>query len=645
MIGLGANWQINAQSEDERRAASRCQAERRASGKLSLGAMPMLSVLAALGLVLVALGNNGAREGASELQPLFWGGLVLIYAPIALRLLSSTARREERIALVLTLGIALFVVKVLRSPLDYVRFDELGWWQATDEVVRTGHAFGDNPIAAATAGFPGLSTFTAAISQLTGLSIFHAGLVVIGTARAFLMLALFLFLERAAGSSPRVAGIGVAIYACNPSFLYFDAQFGYESLALMLGAALLLAALHWAGESRTSPVAGIGGLLGVLLVLTCVVTVTHHMTSFALLAFLLVWAAIVAVVRRRWPDRASARVRARGPALPAMLMAIAVTVWFVFVAGEVTIEELGGVFSRAFLSVFDLITGNSGPKQLFTGAGQNEHLIARALAIGSVIPLLILVPVGLLKTWKGHVRDPLRLALAAVAALYPLSLALRLTLASSETSQRASEFVFVGVGFVGAIVIAQWSWLGRRPAAIGRSAALAVIAVATFLGGFIIGELQATRQPGPYLVGAEDRSVTPQGLAAAEFAAEQLPPESRIHVDRTNATLLSSYGRANPIFGKFADISIPRLLFSKSFDEMNRRVIHGQSLAYLVVDTRLSKEVPLIGYYVESDEALAFTRQVPVSREALEKFRSVPTISRIYTNGPISIYDTSALLK
>ena len=73
---------------------------------------------------------------------------------------------------------------------------------------------------------------TAPLAQLADIGIFLSGTIVIGTARLVLMLALFLFLERVIGSA-RAAGIGVAIYACNPSFLYFDSQFGYESLALV----------------------------------------------------------------------------------------------------------------------------------------------------------------------------------------------------------------------------------------------------------------------------------------------------------------------------------------------------------------------------------------------------------------------------
>jgi hypothetical protein len=368
------------------------------------------------------------------------------------------------------------------------------------------------------------------------------------------------------------------------------------------------------------------------------------MTSLAFLAFLVLWSAIV-LIEIRPSRRELFRDWHSGPLLPAAIMAATVSLWFIFVSGAVTIEELGGVLSQAFHSVSDLILGDSGSKQLFSGAGQNEHIAARALALASVVPLLAMIPLGLLVMWRDRERDPLRLALGAVAALYPLTLGLRLTLASSETSQRASEFVFVGVAFVGATLVTRWGSQGWPFRATTRSLAFTGIAILSFLGGFIIGELAATRQPGPFLVGAEDRSVTPQGLAAAEFTDEHLKPESRIHTDRTNGTLLGSYGNVDPIFGRYGDISIPHVLFGERFDRASRRVVHGQSLAYLVVDGRLSKELPLIGYYVESDEPQAFVRKTPVTRNALEKFNKVPEISRVYSNGPIVIYNTSALLK
>jgi hypothetical protein len=618
--------------------ASRGLAARLGVGRISLGPMPPLALLAAAGLVLVALGNNAAREGHAGAQPLFWAGLAVIYAPIAFRLLGSGAGRAERIGLVMTLALSLYLVKVLRSPAEFVRFDELGWWRATHESVLTGHLFESNPLNPATAGFPSLAAVTDAISQLSGLSIFHSGLIVIGLARAVLVLALFLLLERITGSA-RGAGVGIVVYACNPSFLYFDAQFGYESLALALAAAFLLAALRWSRIERIAVGSEVLGSAALVTALACGLAVTHHMTSIAVIGFLAIWLALRWLrIHRGEADEA----RSMGPLLPVMAIAGAFVLWFALVAGGETINELGGVFSRAFHSIVDLITGQNGSKRLFSGTSESQPLAARALAIASVVPILVLLVAGLRVVWRERIRDSLTLTLCAVAVLYPVTLGLRLTQAGSETSQRASEFVFLGVSFLAALLVSRRLERGRWLLA---RIALTAVALFTFVGAFLLGELQATRQPGPYLVGAEDRSVTPQGVATAGFAAAHLPPRSRLLADRTDATLLGSYGGMDPIFGRYAGISLPRVLFAPHFEHADERVIHGQSLSFVVVDRRLSREPPLIGYYVESDEPGAFARRRAVGPRVLEKLRSVPNVSKIYANGQIVIYDTSELTR
>ena len=68
--------------------------------RLSLGAAPVLALVAAGGLVMVALGNNAAREETSGAEALFWGGLVVIYAPLAFRMLSASASRADIAAVV-----------------------------------------------------------------------------------------------------------------------------------------------------------------------------------------------------------------------------------------------------------------------------------------------------------------------------------------------------------------------------------------------------------------------------------------------------------------------------------------------------------------------------------------------------------------
>ena len=516
----------SARNRPARSSPSRSKPARRPS----LGATPILALVAAGGLVMIALGNNAARDGHGAAPLVFWAGLAAIYAPIAFRLLSRSASRAERIALVALLGVSLFAVRILASPTAFVRFDELGTWRATNDVLQTGHLFSANPLVVSTAGFPGIEVVTAAVAQLTGLSIFHAGLVVLGVARTTLVVALFLFLERATRSA-RAAGIGVAVYACNPSFLYFDSQFAYESLALMIAAVLLVVAVHWSEPGRRDRPRAVGGMVGAMAVLAATLAITHHMTSYALLTFLVAWAVLTRLTDRKTPAGSGrgTRVAANGggtlaarrgsfldgPGLPAVLVGVTAIAWFVFVAGAVTIDELGKVVTGAVDSTLGLVFGGSGPKTLFAGGGQSNPMAARALAVGSVIPLLVLIPLGLRRTWRATDSSALWRTLALATLLYPVSLGLRLTQAGSETSQRASEFVFVGVAFFAGLLVSELRWPDRWLRRKAKALALTAVAVVVFLGGFIIGELPATRQPGQFLVGAEDRSISPQGLAAA----------------------------------------------------------------------------------------------------------------------------------
>jgi hypothetical protein len=164
-----------------------------------------------------------------------------------------------------------------------------------------------------------------------------------------------------------------------------------------------------------------------------------------------------------------------------------------------------------------------------------------------------------------------------------------------------------------------------------------------FLGGFIVGESPVTRQPGPFLVGGEARAISPQVLAAAQFAASKLPPGSRVLVDRPNSTLISSYGYLDRVSGSIEGISVTRVFTSKRFDAIDQRVISNDEIDYIVVDRRLTHEPPAGGYYFESTEPDANTYENPLDLAALRKFNRLRGLSRIFDNGAIAIYDTSGL--
>jgi len=592
-----------------------------------------LAVLSALGVLLVAFGNNAARTSGAAAQPLFWAGLVLIYAPIAFRLLSRSASRTERMVLVCVLSVTLFLVKVLYSPVRFEFYDELGWWRATHDLLRTGNPFSSNPLVVTTPGFPGLDLFTAPLSQLGQLSIFDSGTIVVGIVRTVMMVALFLFFERATCST-RAAGIAVAVYACNPSFLYFNAQFAYESIALLLGVTLLLLTVRWSDSAKLE-VAGVRSL-GIAIVLVAVaLAVTHHMTSYGIFGLLTLWAILTLLQDKQVP-------LIRTAAMPAIALGVAASAWFAFVAGGVTVTELGGVLGSAIRSFFDLLLGGAGPKKPFEAGGQTNSTLARGIAVVSVLTLIAVIPVGLRKLWRGSRSDPLRWTLALVAILYLAMLGLRLTANGTETSQRASEFVFIGLAYLAATVVVDV----RRVAASRRWAlGLTVLGTLVFLGSFIIGEPPQGRQPGSFLVSAERRSVSAQGLAAAEFAANDLPPNSRILVDHANATLMGSFGGLDPITTKVAGTPISRVYTDPTFAAPARRVIVRGRIDYIVVDRRLARSVPVGGYYFTREEPNAYSITKPISRQALTKFSDVSGLAKVYGNGTIAIYDTSGLTR
>src|SRR4029077_1361510 len=148
---------------------------------------------------------------------------------------------------------------------------------------------------AATPYYPGLEGAASALMKLTGASAYGAGLILIGAARLVLVASLFLLFQRVSGSA-RIAGLGVAIYAGNFNFLYWGAQFSYESLALPIFVFVLMAFAERGAEPRQR-----GREWGLPIVLgTAAIVVTHHLTSYALALFLGALAFAYWYVRKDW---------------------------------------------------------------------------------------------------------------------------------------------------------------------------------------------------------------------------------------------------------------------------------------------------------------------------------------------------------
>src|SRR5579859_1035952 len=264
------------------------------------GWLPALSAVAALGLLTVSTADRLSGAGYQGVEPLFWLGLIVMVGPITARLLAPRVARSERLGLVLIAGMGLYLVKLLQSPYAFTYSDELVHLFNADQIAQTGRLFTQNPILPVSALYPGLESATAAIMRLAGLDGFSAGLIVVGLARLIMVLALFLLFEQV-GRSARVASLASLLYMANANFLFWSAQYSYESLALPLAVLVLFAVVR--RDAARLPAERLS-LTVVALLMTCAVVVSHHLSSYFLAAALLLWALLF------WGQRQAAFRRA-----------------------------------------------------------------------------------------------------------------------------------------------------------------------------------------------------------------------------------------------------------------------------------------------------------------------------------------------
>jgi len=594
----------------------------------TLGWLAPLCLLATGGLLLISIADGAARSGQAWAEPLFWLGLLAIFVPITGRLLLPGPARLERIGLIAALGAFLYLVKVFHSPIGFTFHDEFVHWRNVQNAITSGHLFERNPVIPVSGDFPGLASAAAAMSQLAGIPIFTAGLIVIGVARLVAVLAIYLLYESVSGSS-WVAGIGAAIYAANPGFVFFDAQFSYESLALPLAAMTVFVLARRVHDRPQRHAWSAVAMLGI-----ASVVITHHLTSYILAIFLTLWA-ITGLYRR------SERAGEKGVAVAALLTWVAVVAWLIFVA-SLTVNYLFPQVTTATKQVVTLIAGETTGRQLFRSyAGNVSPLWEQIVAYTSTLLILLGLPFGLYQVWRRHRRQAGALALAVAAIAFPASFPFRLTRSGAEAANRSTEFLFLGIAFVLAVGVVELWLMGRRD---WRKPALALGGAAIiFLGGVILGFAPWARLPGPYLVSADSRSIEPEGITAARWASTYLGPDNRILADRTNVLLMLGYGGQRPITGYGNGVPTYRVVLSPTFGLRELAVVRAAELHYVVVDRRLAWGLPLTGVYFERAEPDAARVTFPLDPRDFSKFDLSTSIARIFDSGHIVIYDVGGL--
>src|SRR6266566_1553873 len=159
----------------------------------SLGLLPALALTNALGLLVVSFSYyiSVLQYGKLTLEISYLPGLLLMFVPTVVRLLSPAPSRLERICLLCVLGISFYLVQFMVSPLHFSGYDEFLAWRTANDILRPGHLFSENPMLPVGPYYSGLEIVTNTLSTISGLSTFQAGILVINAARLLMILSLF----------------------------------------------------------------------------------------------------------------------------------------------------------------------------------------------------------------------------------------------------------------------------------------------------------------------------------------------------------------------------------------------------------------------------------------------------------------------
>ena len=591
----------------------------------AVGVGPAL-LLMSLGLVLISRGVVVARDsggGGDTLgQALYVGGLIVVFLPAAVGVLLPRVTSATRVVLALGVMVLLQLSRLVVDPLRFMQHNELIHLDGLRIIEQSGRLYDTNPLLPVTSYYPGMQVVTDAVHDLTGLGNHLSGVAVLLAARVIMALAV-LGVVGWVTRSTRIGAAAVIVYACNPQLLVFNATFNYQTLALPLAA---LAAYLVVSRRRGSPLALVPAVLTVWAVVA-----THHLTSALLIAALLAWAGLEAVLRR-----------GRGSTAALLALALAGATGFALTLlnpGNPLLGYLGSI-AESSISAVQQVAGTGESRELFQNSAGVQSAPWERFAIVASLGITLLAL--LLALWRARrllsARSSLVTLLLVVALIFPLIPAGHLTSSTAEVGDRSAGFVFLGVAFV----VAWWIW--QRPMRARRSWVLGLGAAVVFVGSVVLGSGSiASQLPGPFRVSDDARSIDADNLAAAQWMSTHLPDDSVVYGDRVGGLLAGAYGDQYVVRHVGTDIDASRLLLDPQVTVLDVALIRDAGIRYLIADRRNANGLPNQDVYIESGEFGEDGRTEPVPAAALRKFSSVPGVDAIYDNGSIVIYDLGAL--
>ena len=498
--------------------------------------------LVAVGAALVIWAYRIAPTAAIQsYDPIFWAGMLLAYLAIGWRAVSG----RHAVFWLGLLGLFALLPKFSMSLGGPIYYDEVAHFALLQNVISAGRLFQHTPLLPIGTFYPGLESAAATIHWLTGLSPWDSALTLIAVVHCLLPIQVY-YIARALSVPPRWAAAAGLVYAANPSFVYGDAMFGYETLAILLMLTIVrlyveaLAAERSGGRTRRQSLST--ALL--IAVISFGLVVTHHLYSLIGIALLLAGALLLKPISGL-ADRNGGWRRLFVRWMPVLTLATCFGLWVAFVAPG-TVRYLSPWVSG---TVSELVAFASGSTHTGVTRTIFSHSTSPIYEQAAAIAAPVMIAVALLFAGIRWLRKPsLRsnfLWSFVLTAAYLVSLPLTLTTQGENGAHFTWPSTYVGVALLPAALVALFEldkrspWL-KRTAATAGAAVFAVLLVGNVAAGISVDH----RFPGPYEFGSDTLSVTPETLGFARWVQAHLGPGAHIVTDRFTAIALTAHADA-----------------------------------------------------------------------------------------------------
>lgn len=600
-----------------------------------LTSWPAVVCAAAVGILVIGYSYRLSGLGAdpSLYYIVFWLGMLTATLPSAAKLIARQSNRTDRLWAVVMVGMVTMIPKLLRNPHGPSYHDEYAHWREAIDVAAAGKLFQPNTIIPIVEYFPGTSGLTVATQSISGLSMWTAGLVVIATLHIAGLFAVYVLGERMLWSA-RAGGVAALVYGLNPSAVYFDTQYAYESIAinLFLWVIALTAIAAQAPYQRRRVACVVTAS-----VLTAALVVTHHLTTvflIATLATMSITATVRLLVLRRRQRPVGRIARATVTLWSSLGITLTIAACWVWFFARPTLDYLSPYFGNSVQQLQAMIEreGSGGRKLLSANVQPFWEQLFTAAAPLALLVTTLLVAV-LIK--RGHVRlNTTTWGLVVFGLSYFVSLPFILAPSGAEGARRSWGFAYIGIALIVALTVARWPAQGMRIGQRPMTVWTAILMVVLLIGNVGGGLNDPYRFPGPFRWGTDTNSATEETRALAEQMQHQF---GRVKVVSDAYTALQLAADGGMIMAAPSP-GFPAWELTQSDSDPSPELaamLASSQYDYLVVNITMGEELPFNGHNFGENDPLHGDK-TPMAN--LKRLDSAPWATRVLSTEHLRVY-------